>query len=110
MNTRISSKDSVSPSLEGGKSWAFILKVLITVLTALAGALGIASCTKEETPTNSPTPRFAWKRSSLAEGKSNAPAPLGHPLYKQRGSWEDSIIAVSTMPCLYENALISREV
>ena len=136
MNTRISSKDSVSPSLEGGKRWAFILKVLITVLTALAGALGIASCTKEETPTNSSTPHFAWKRSSLAEGKSNAPAPLGHPRlrraehctplsqhglplrqpsegfvrYKQRGSWEDSIIAVSTMPCLYENALISREV
>ena len=45
MNTRISSKDSVSPSLEGGKGWVFILKIIITVLTALAGALGIASCT-----------------------------------------------------------------
>ena len=39
------SVDSVSPSLEGGKGWVFILKILITVLTALAGALGIASCT-----------------------------------------------------------------
>jgi hypothetical protein len=48
------SKDSVSPSLEGGKGWVSILKVLITVLTALAGALGVASCTKEEAPSNSP--------------------------------------------------------
>ena len=47
-------KDSVSPSLEGGKGWVFILKILITVLTALAGALGVASCTKEEAPSNSP--------------------------------------------------------
>ena len=37
-------KDSVSPSLEGGKGWVSFLKVLITVLTALAGALGVASC------------------------------------------------------------------
>ena len=47
-------KDSVSPSLEGGKGWVSILKILITVLTALAGALGVASCTKEEAPSNSP--------------------------------------------------------
>ena len=37
--------DSVSPSLEGGKGWVSILKIVITVLTALAGALGVASCT-----------------------------------------------------------------
>ena len=47
-------KDSVSPSLKGGKGWVSILKILITVLTALAGALGVASCTKEEAPSNSP--------------------------------------------------------
>ena len=46
-------KDSVSPSL-GGKGGVSILKILITVLTALAGALGVASCTKEEAPSNSP--------------------------------------------------------
>ena len=34
--------------------WKIILKILITVLTALAGALGVASCTKEEAPSNSP--------------------------------------------------------
>ena len=34
--------------------WVFILKILITVLTALAGALGVASCTKEEAHSNSP--------------------------------------------------------
>ncbi len=41
--------DSVSPSLQGGKGWVSldwkqILKIVITVLTALAGALGVASC------------------------------------------------------------------
>ena len=36
--------DSVSPSIEGGKGWVSILKILIAVLTALAGALGLASC------------------------------------------------------------------
>ena len=70
-------KDSVSPSLEGRRGmsvgcddgdfsspkercgaafpgWVFILKILITVLTALAGTLGVASCTKGEAPSNSP--------------------------------------------------------
>ena len=37
-------KDSVSPSLEGGKGWVSILKILIAVLTALAGSLGVVSC------------------------------------------------------------------
>ena len=46
-------KDSVSPSLEGGKGWVSILKVLIAVLTALAGSLGVVSCTKTA-PSNSP--------------------------------------------------------
>ena len=36
--------DSVSPSIQGGKGWVLILKVLIAVLTALAGSLGIVSC------------------------------------------------------------------
>ena len=54
MTTRNSLTDSVSPSIEGGKGWVSILKVLIAVLTALAGALGVASCTKEEAPSNSP--------------------------------------------------------
>ena len=51
MNTRISSKNSALP-IEGSNGlrgsapdWVFILKIIITVLTALAGALGIASCT-----------------------------------------------------------------
>ena len=47
MTTRNSLMDSVSPSIEGGKGWVSILKVLITVLTALAGALGVASCTTQ---------------------------------------------------------------
>jgi hypothetical protein len=45
MNTSISSKDSVSPSLEGGKGWVFFLKLLIAILTAIAGTLGVMSCT-----------------------------------------------------------------
>ena len=42
---------SALPSIEGGVgggspfSWGKLLKIVITVLTALAGALGIASCT-----------------------------------------------------------------
>ena len=36
--------DSASPSIEGGKGWVSILKIIIAVLTALAGAIGIASC------------------------------------------------------------------
>jgi hypothetical protein len=35
-------------------NWKQVLKIVITVLTALAGALGVASCTKEEAPSNSP--------------------------------------------------------
>ena len=44
MTTRNSLTDSVSPSIEGGKGWVSILKILIAVLTALAGSLGLASC------------------------------------------------------------------
>ena len=44
MTTTNSFTDSVSPSIEGGKGWVFILKVLIAVLTAVAGSLGIVSC------------------------------------------------------------------
>ena len=36
--------DSVSPSLEGGKGWVSFLKVLIAVLTAIAGSIGVVSC------------------------------------------------------------------
>ena len=36
--------DSASPSLEGGKGWVTLLKVLVAVLTALAGALGLSAC------------------------------------------------------------------
>ena len=35
-------------------NWSKLLKVIIAILTALAGALGVASCTKEEAPSNSP--------------------------------------------------------
>ena len=35
-------------------NWSKLLKVLIAVLTALAGAVGVASCTKREPPSNSP--------------------------------------------------------
>ena len=31
-------------------NWSKLLKVLIAVLTALAGAVGVASCTKREPP------------------------------------------------------------
>lgn len=41
--------DASAPSLQGGMGrapidWSKLLKVIITVLTALAGALGVASC------------------------------------------------------------------
>ena len=51
---------SVLPSIEGGVgggssfNWSKLLKVIIAVLTALAGSLGVVSCTKEEAPSNSP--------------------------------------------------------
>ena len=47
---------SALPSLYGGVgggspfSWGKLLKIVITVLTALAGALGVASCTGGLTP------------------------------------------------------------
>ena len=43
MNKNIAT-DSASPSLEGGKGWVSILKVLIAVLTAIAGSIGVVSC------------------------------------------------------------------
>ena len=43
MNKNIAT-DSASPSLEGGKGWVSLLKILIAVLTAIAGSLGIVSC------------------------------------------------------------------
>ena len=36
--------DSASPSIQGGKGWVTLLKVLVAVLTALAGALGLSAC------------------------------------------------------------------
>lgn len=38
-------KGSASPSLQGGQGWGTLLKVLIAVLTAIAGTLGVMSCT-----------------------------------------------------------------
>ena len=38
------SMGSASPSIQGGKGWVTLLKILITVLTALAGALGLSAC------------------------------------------------------------------
>ncbi len=37
---------SASPSLQGGQGWVTLLKVLIAVLTAIAGSLGVASCVR----------------------------------------------------------------
>jgi hypothetical protein len=36
--------DSASPSIQGGKGWVTLLKVLVAVLTALAGTLGLSAC------------------------------------------------------------------
>ena len=52
MTTRNSLTDSVSPSIEGGKGWVSILKIIIAVLTAIAGALGVASCTAKNDNVN----------------------------------------------------------
>ena len=47
---RKNSVNAVHPSLEGGVggespfSWSLLLKVLVAVLTALAGALGLSAC------------------------------------------------------------------
>ncbi len=43
MNKKIAT-DSASPSIEGGKGWVSLLKVLIAVLTAIAGSIGVVSC------------------------------------------------------------------
>ena len=51
---------SVLPSIEGGGgggstfNWGKLLKILIAVLTALAGSLGVVSCANEGAPSNSP--------------------------------------------------------
>ena len=49
MTTKISLMNSALPSIEGGGGspsfdWGKLLKILIAVLTALAGSLGLASC------------------------------------------------------------------
>jgi hypothetical protein len=51
MITKISLMDSALPSIEGGGGggspsfdWGKLLKVIIAVLTAIAGTLGVASC------------------------------------------------------------------
>ena len=41
----IVSSGSATPSLKGGKGWVSFLKILIAVLTALAGSIGVVSCT-----------------------------------------------------------------
>ena len=43
-NINEKSIDSASPSIQGGKGWVTLLKILIAVLTALAGALGLSAC------------------------------------------------------------------
>ena len=45
LNINTKSGGFVSPSLEGGKGWVFFLKLLIAILTAIAGTLGVMSCT-----------------------------------------------------------------
>ena len=60
-------------------NWKTILKIVITVLTALAGAIGVASCARRETH---PTPP--------CEGGS-------------------TVIAENVIPCHYENALLLRD-
>ena len=46
MNSALPIEGELSNGLRGSApDWVFILKIIITVLTALAGALGIASCT-----------------------------------------------------------------
>ena len=51
MTTKISLMNSALPSIEGGGGggspsfdWGKLLKILIAVLTAIAGSLGLASC------------------------------------------------------------------
>ena len=51
MNTKVSLMHSVFPSIEEGDrggspsfNWSKLLKILIAVLTALAGSLGVVSC------------------------------------------------------------------
>ena len=51
--------DASAPSLQGGMGrapidWSKLLKILIAVLTALAGTIGVASCTKEKAPSTPP--------------------------------------------------------
>ena len=49
LNMKTKSGGFAAPSLEGGMGWVSIdwgklLKVIIAVLTAIAGTLGVASC------------------------------------------------------------------
>ena len=39
------SSDGASPSIEGGKGWVSFIKILLAVLTAIAGTLGISAMT-----------------------------------------------------------------
>ena len=52
MNIKKKSMDFALPSIEGGAgvgspfNWSLLLKTLVAVLTALAGALGLSACVR----------------------------------------------------------------
>ena len=65
-------------------NWGKLLKVLIAVLTAIAGSIGLASCTKGLTPSSSQA--------------------------RLLGADKPAVVAENIMPCQYENAFTFCEV
>ena len=83
-------------------NWSKLLKIIIAVLTALAGSIGVVSCTKKKAPSeSSQARRFCEPEGSvIATDAHFASAPEG----------ELTVIARNIMPYQYENKCTSRDV
>ncbi|MBR5148440.1 MAG: smalltalk protein [Bacteroidaceae bacterium] len=81
-------------------NWGKLLKVLIAVLTALAGSIGLASCAKGGPQCSQAKRLDVDKSTAVATDAHHASAPKG----------ENSGITENIMPCQYENAFTFREI
>ena len=83
-------------------NWKNVLKIIITVLTALAGAIGVASCARREThPTSSQARLLGADKPAAVASDTNAP--------RRPCEGGSTVIAENVIPCHYENALLLRD-
>ena len=85
-------------------NWSKLLKVLIAVLTAIAGSIGVVSCAaKREThPTSSQARLLGADKPAAVASDANAP--------RRPCEGGSTVIAENVIPCHYENALPLRDV